>query len=361
MKERFTLRPKEHSVLVKQTSKWGQAIAISLISLGSIILTTSYLYKIDEIITAPGILTPAEGGVEIKSPISGNLQEIKVKEGDIIEKGDIVLIFDMRKQLEEKRRLSTEIELMKQNMNEELNSNALKIENKESSLKVTKNILDRIKPLEKVGALSEVRILQQEEKIKSMENEILQIKSERNNLRTRSEAKIKESESKLKQVKLILEQSNVKSPIDGEVFNIKPDNNAYVSTQAEKLLEVVPKDGLSASLKVTNKDIGFMKIGQKVKVRVNSYPFTEYGELNGKIKNIGADALEPTQTMREYHFPVTIKLKDDKLKTKSGGIIPLQAGMTINANIKLRERRLIEMVSDMFVSQKESLERLRKP
>ena len=97
MKERFTLRPKEHSVLVKQTSKWGQAIAISLMSLGGVILATSYFYKIDEIITVPGILAPAEGSVEIKSPVNGTLEEILVEGGEMVKKGDLLVRFDVFK------------------------------------------------------------------------------------------------------------------------------------------------------------------------------------------------------------------------------------------------------------------------
>ena len=104
-----------------------------------------------------------------------------------------------------------------------------------------------------------------------------------------------------------------------------------------------------------------MRVGQEVKVRVDSYPFTEYGELQGSIKSIGADALEPDSTVRNYHFPVIITLNDEKLKTKDGMEIELQAGMTVSANIKLRERKLIEIVSDMFADQQESIERLRKP
>ena len=99
MKERFTLRPKEHSVLVKQTSKWGQAIAISLMSIGGVIIATSYIYKIDEIITVPGILTPADGGIEIKSAMSGTLQGMEVNEGQEIGIGKVVAKFNLQKEI----------------------------------------------------------------------------------------------------------------------------------------------------------------------------------------------------------------------------------------------------------------------
>lgn len=348
-------------MLVKQTSKWGQSIAISLISLGGLIIATAYLYKIDEIITVPGILAPSEGSVAIKSPISGNLEKIEVAEGDYVKKGEVLAIFDVKKEQIEKNKLETNIILEKRNLDERLLSNRLKIENKKNGLRLSEDLLIRLRPLNNVGALSEIKMLQQEEKITNIRNQILQLEAERDNIKTRSEAAIKKDESRLKQIELILEKSEIRSPINGEIFNVEPDVDTYVTSKGEILMEVVPKDRLSANLKVSNRDIGFMQRGQKVKVRVDSYPFTEYGELVGDIKTIGADALDPDKTTNTYHFPVSIELKKDILETKDGLKIPLQAGMTVSTNIKLRERRLIEIVSDMLVKQEESIERLRKP
>ena len=59
-------------------------------------------YKIDEIITVPGILTPAEGGVEIKSPIGGKIKRINVEEGDIIKKNDLLIQYDVKSELKKK-------------------------------------------------------------------------------------------------------------------------------------------------------------------------------------------------------------------------------------------------------------------
>jgi HlyD family secretion protein len=112
---------------------------------------------------------------------------------------------------------------------------------------------------------------------------------------------------------------------------------------------------------VDNQDIGFIKVGQAVKVRVNSFPFTEYGEIDGKIKTIGADALPPTQLISSYHFPVDLSLDKSVLHTKDGTKITLQAGMTITTNLKLRDRRLIELLGDLFNDRGESLKRLRQP
>ena len=84
-----------------------------------------------------------------------------------------------------------------------------------------------------------------------------------------------------------------------------------------------------------------------MKVRVDSFPFTEYGEIIGNIRSIGADSLPPNELFGFYHFPVDLSLKRSSLKTKDGTDIPLQAGMTITTNLKLRDRRLIELLSDL--------------
>ena len=126
-------------------------------------------------------------------------------------------------------------------------------------------------------------------------------------------------------------------------------------------MKIVPSGELSARVNVGNKDIGFIRSGQAAKVRVDSFPYTEYGEIDSTILNIGADALPPTELIRSYHFPVDLSLSSSSLETKEGTTIPLQAGMTITTNLKLRDRRLIELLSDLFTNRGESLKRLRQP
>ena len=142
---------------------------------------------------------------------------------------------------------------------------------------------------------------------------------------------------------------------------MKPDNDKYVTLNAEPLLKIVPVGELGGEVNVGNQDIGFIKKGQPVKVRIDSFPYTQYGEIKGKIRRIGADALPPNELIRQYHFPVDIDLDKSNLTTREGMNIPLQAGMTITTNLKLRDRRLIELVGDIFANRNESLKRLRQP
>ena len=52
--------------MVRQTSKWGQIILLSLVGVGATAFISAWFYRIDEVITVQGRLVPQKGGVEIK-------------------------------------------------------------------------------------------------------------------------------------------------------------------------------------------------------------------------------------------------------------------------------------------------------
>ena len=122
-----------------------------------------------------------------------------------------------------------------------------------------------------------------------------------------------------------LQYQNVKAPVSGIIFN----SNAYpggVLNSGETIVSIVPQEGLKAEVFVPNKDIGYIKVGKPVKVRVDAFPFARYGELSGSIKTIGADALPPDNNYNYYRFPVTISLDKSYLEVNNSKI-PLKPGM----------------------------------
>jgi multidrug efflux pump subunit AcrA (membrane-fusion protein) len=128
---------------------------------------------------------------------------------------------------------------------------------------------------------------------------------------------------------------------------------------AARLLKLVPQAGLFAEVFVPNKDIGFVKTGQEAKVRVDASPFTRYGELEGKVTQIGADALEPDAVQNFYRFPVKLELDRPYLESQ-GTRIPLRSDMAITTNLKLREKRVISLISDLLVDQTDSVKSIRQ-
>ena len=254
-----------------------------------------------------------------------------------------------------------QLKIEKKKLADQLKSNEQRQETLARNMKFTQDILKRMTPLEGGGAISEIQLLQQQNQLESRQDDLIQLQTKREEIL--NESKLRESELKgsLNQIRNQLKNEFIRAPISGIVFDLKADNNNYVATNAETLLKIVPKGKLGGEVNIGNEDIGFIKKGQEVKVRVNSFPYTEYGEINGKVSRIGADALPPNKVVPFYHFPVDIILDKSNLETRDGLKIPLQAGMTITTNMKLRDRRLITLLSDLFSNKSESLKRLRQP
>ena len=165
-------------------------------------------------------------------------------------------------------------------------------------------------------------------------------------------------ENRLKQVQVQLQYQTVVAPIDGVIFDPKARVQGVISA-GERILSIVPQNGLYAEVFVPNKDIGFIKTGQISKIRVDAFPFTRYGELSGKVSQIAADALPPNEDMKFYRFPIKLKLEKSYLDTDNVRI-PLQAGMSVTSNLKLREKPVISLISDLLVDQTDSIRSIRQ-
>ena len=360
-KRRFVLLPQEHTVMVRQTSRWGQIILLSLVGLGATAFATAWFYRLDEVITVQGRLGPRQGGVEVKSPAGGRLADVLVSNGDPVQQGEVLLRFDVQEAKLKEGTLKKQLDLEQERVTDQLRSNKLRQETLQRNIQLTEEILERLRPLFDSGSISELQILQQSNQLETQRDELIQLKTQRESLENDSLSRSADLEGQLNQVRTQLRNEVVKAPISGTVFELQPDNDRYVTQNAEPLLKIVPDGKLGGEVNVGNRDIGFIRAGQPVKVRVDSFPYTEYGEINGTISRIGADALPPTQLVPQYHFPVDLQLERSQLRTREGTSIPLQAGMTITTNLKLRDRRLIELLSDLFTNRGESLERLRQP
>ncbi|MEO0935710.1 MAG: HlyD family efflux transporter periplasmic adaptor subunit, partial [Cyanobacteria bacterium J06641_2] len=120
--------------------------------------------------------------------------------------------------------------------------------------------------------------------------------------------RIAETDSQISQVNENIEQSVVKSPVDGIVFELKPNSRGFVANSTEPIVKIVPGTELVASVSINNKDIGFVEPGKLVDVRIDSFPYSEFGDVQGTLTLVGSDASQPTQIKPGYTFPAEIKL-----------------------------------------------------
>jgi hemolysin D len=170
--------------------------------------------------------------------------------------------------------------------------------------------------------------------------------------------KIAEVSAQMTQASQLLKYSEVKAPASGVIFNLKANSPGYVANPSETILAIVPDDSLVAKVMITNRDIGFVRPGMAVDVRIDSFPFSEFGDIKGELIAIGSDALPPTELQPFYTFPAMIKLSRQSLNA-NGRQIRLQSGMSLNANIRVRERTVMSVFTDSFVKASESLKFIR--
>ena len=113
------------------------------------------------------------------------------------------------------------------------------------------------------------------------------------------------------------------------------------------LMTIVPQAKLNVELKVNNADIGFLRVNQPVTIRVDSFPFTEYGSIKGVVKSISPDVMEPSSTSPTPFYPVSVELGSDHL-VKNGEKHQLRPGMSVTSLISLGEKPLISLLIDRF-------------
>lgn len=144
------------------------------------------------------------------------------------------------------------------------------------------------------------------------------------------------------------------APIDGVVQQLAVHTVGGVVTPAQQLLIVVPREqSVEVEAQVENKDVGFVEEGQPVEVKVETFPFTLYGTVPGRVLTVSDDAVSVEHVGLVY--PARVSMERDHLEV-NGKPVHLTPGMAVTVEIKTGQRRVIEyLLSPLLKSVKESL------
>lgn len=136
------------------------------------------------------------------------------------------------------------------------------------------------------------------------------------------------------------EKQRIVSPVNGYVTSLFFHTVGGVVTPAQKLIAVVPI-GTPLVIKTTvlNKDIGFVKEGMQVMVKIDTFDFQKYGTINGTVRSVSKHSIEDEKLGPVYEVfvtPVDTHLIVEKKR------VPITSGMSLTAEIKVSKRRIIE-------------------
>ena len=364
------LNPQE--VRLRPAPVWSKALAWTIIGTASFGFCFAVFARIDEVVLASGELQPLGAERPIKAPFGGIVKEILVREGQAVKTGQALMRFDAEVSEKRAQTLKTQLKLEVKRFEEE--SRAIKArvsslrERKEGlkrALLTEEEIYTNIIPLAQQGAFKRTELLRQRNRVEQLESEVAQaranlqevqaqlLKMEQESLR-----EISDLERQLVEVEDTLSKEILSSPVDGLVFGLVPSSPGYATSAGEILVNVVPGGVLEAKIFITNRDVGFLKKGMKAQVRVDAFPYTQFGSLPGTLKSVGTLPIKPDAQNPQPRFPAYIALQRETLR-KGRDEFPVSAGQSVQANLILRDKRVISLLTDAVQKALDSLRAIR--
>lgn len=326
----------------------------------------------EEVVVAPGKLEPIGAVKTIQVPVGGVLEEVLVKDGQRVSKGEVLLRLDNETTKDREQSLQKSIAAKRQQLSLKevelqryLNLNDTEQQVLRQNLSLEREILGRIEGLQRNGASSELQVLQQRNKLREIQGELAKTMMDRQ----RQVAILQQSvqqlrgeladlQSKLTELRVNIRYQDIRSPVDGVVFDLKPTGPGFVAQGSEPVMKIVPYGNLKAEVEIDSSKIGFVKVGKPVDISIDSFPSSDFGVLHGTVKRIGSDALPPDQLKQTYRYPAEIELASQQLQVKSGAQLPLQVGMSLTANIKLRKVSYLQLLLGGFKDKTDSLRQI---
>ena len=423
-------RPRGHrqrrTTLPRSTRGWSRAIVWSLIGLTGFGVVYGSLARMDTSINANGKLRPIGGVIAISSSLGGRVQRVFVKEGELVEVGQLLVSLDDRALLRQRqdlramqqlwqkevRLLGRELGLLGPGLARATDRREWSVETGETALRekladqerqrslislkqqvgdlrtlrqkyrINDNIIKRMGALVKQGAMAQLELDRQNERQLDLLNTIRRNEQEIHASRrkvtesalnrqqiTAANAKqlyplydnarqqLLDLSSRMVDLNERIRLSHIRSPGRGRVFDMRIKSSELVQVNGP-LLTLVPDHALEAELAISNRDIGFLVPGMPVEVRVTSFPFTDFGSLNGHLVRVGADVLPADPKNPQDYFPAIVQL-DRSALDRHGRRYDLRPGMAVSALIQLGSRPVISLISDRFGGFMESTRSIR--
>lgn len=366
---------------------------IWIIGLGLIaLLLWAWLFKLEEVSTGTGKVIPSSKEQTIQSLEGGILTKLNVKEGDIVNKEQILAQLDptrLQSVVGESQSLLTSAQATAARLTAEVNGTALKFPdavskdpalvreetalyhsrraNLEETLAGLSQALDLVnqelvmtEPLVAKGAASEVEVL----RLKRQANEL---RNKMTDIRTQYYVKAREELSKANtdietQQQIVLGRSDTlnrtifKAPVRGVVKEITVTTLGGVIPQNGKLMTIVPLDEqLLIEARISPRDIAFIHPGQEALVKITAYDYSIYGGLSGKVAVISPDTLRDEVKQDQFYYRVYIRTNTDKLYNQAGKAFSITPGMVATVDIRTGQKTVLDYLLKPFNKAKEAL------
>ncbi len=346
--------------------------------------------ELEEVTRGQGRVVPSskEQVIQILDP--GILSELLVREGDAVEKDQVLLrVDDTRasasfRELESKtfsleagaERLRAEAYGGKLSFGDKLRKAAPEVVRRETEaygarrraleesvagLRSGVALLDReitiTEPMVGRGLVSEVELL----RLKRQRNDLtLQITDRRNKFSADAAADLSKFEAELSQARETLttradvfRRTEIRSPMKGTIKSIRVNTIGGVVQAGQEIMVIVPtEDSLVVEAYVRPADVAFIHPGQAAVVKISAYDYAIYGGLDGTVENISPDTVRderragtPVADVTDEsgsYYRVLVRTKTNTLLNKNGKELPIIPGMTASVELLTGHKTVLQ-------------------
>ncbi|KQX00093.1 hemolysin secretion protein D [Acinetobacter sp. Root1280] len=384
---------------LQQEKHYGYfAVIVLLFVLIVVFLIWAYNSTLEEVTRGQGSIISSSREQIIQSLDPGIIMEMRVKEGDVVEKNQILLKLDdtrssaILRESEAKvenltaiaARLKAETTETKPIFPQEISSELKQREYQAytvrrqsmvdaiEALKASKNFLDHeisiTQPLAQQGLVSNVEVLRMQRQSADLGAQILDRKNryltDANNELVKTEAELAQARENMAMRADPVDRSFIQAPLRGIVKNIKINTVGGVVNAGQDILEIVPLDDkLLVEAYIRPQDVAFLRPGLPAVVKISAYDYSIYGGLGGVVTLISPDTLsndkrnsELKLNQNEVYYRILVKTDANSLVDKQGKKLPIIPGMVTTVDVKTGEKTVFQYLIKPITRMKQALQ-----
>ncbi|MBO7080448.1 MAG: HlyD family type I secretion periplasmic adaptor subunit [Neisseriaceae bacterium] len=358
----------------------------------------AYFSPLEEVTRGQGSVIPSSREQVIQSLDPGVITEMLVKEGDIVEKDQILLKLDDTRSsaiFRESEAKVKNLEAMQARLKSEaygiplsfpagLDEELVKRETAAykarlrqlheavASLRNSKALLDKeiniTAPMVKQGVMSEVELLRMRRQSSDLALQIAErdnkYATDANNELIRVEADLAQAKENMAQRADPVERALMRAPMRGVVKNIRINTVGGVVSAGQDIMEIVPLDDkLLVEAYIRPQDVAFIRPGQPALVKLSAYDYAIYGGLDGKVTLLSPDSLRDVKRTGEFnldpnqsYYRVLVQTDGKGLTDKNGKPLEIIPGMVATVDIKTGEKTVFQYLIKPITRMKQAMQ-----
>lgn len=364
--------------LARQGRFYSSVIWLTLISLVLFVFWSSWAI-LDEVTVGTGKITPSTHAQVIESLDGGIVSALMVKEGDIVERGQMLARLDptrFQSNYGEAAARARALRASSERLRSELTGEPLRfsaesmrepdlvarerqlyesrrrnldetVANLQQALKLVNAELKMTQPLVARGAASDVEVIRLQRQATELKGKIDEA---RNQFAVRArEEQVKNNADLDAQLQVMagkadqLDRATLFSPVRGIVKDIQVTTVGGVLQPGGKLMEIVPlEDQLLVETRINPRDIAYIRPGLPATVKVTAYDSSIYGDLEGTVEIVSPDTLQDEVRRDQFYYRVYVRTKTAELENRNGKRFPILPGMVANVEIKTGQKSVLD-------------------